>query len=173
MTTFADVRWVVEGESDPNARIAELERALAQEKARNAELGEQLRAAREATREAVDREGALVTQRNYARDKVERLERWLASAKALHLEDVGRLSKCLEVRDARVAELERLVEGMKPAKKPIDMKWVREQWQAALEVAERKMVAEYPQGERHSDAARALLYFVAALDFEQRMGWWK
>lgn len=158
------------------ARAADAEREAAQEKARNAELAEQLRVAREATREAVDREGALVTQCNYARDKVERLERWLASAKEQHLADVGTLSRCLEARDKRVAELEDRLRHPAEITVPagyVEESWVQEQWAAALEAAEAEMVAKYPQEERHSGAAKASLYFTAAIDFESRMGWWK
>lgn len=152
-------------------RAADAEREAAQEKARNAELAEQLRVAREATREAVDREMALLTQCNYARDKVERTEAWLASAKAQHLADVGTLSRCLEARDKRVAELEDRLRA--PAEITVPAGYVRESW----------VREQWDQSWRATAEAHGHRCFPGTLDslavkdgiagFKNRMGWRK
>lgn len=153
-------------------RAADAEREAAQEKARNAEIVEQLRVAREATREAVDREGALVTQCNYARDKVERLERWLASAKEQHLADVGTLSRCLEARDKRVAELEDAVKHYATTPKVpagyVRESWVREQWDQSW-----RATAEAHGHRCFPGTLDSLAVKDGIAGFKNRMGWRK
>lgn len=145
------------------ARAADAEREAAQEKARNAELAEQLRVARAATRDAV----AVVERQTSALEKSGReiaaLDAALASAKEQHLADVGTLSRCLEARDKRVAELEdRLrhpVEVTVPAGY-VKESWVWKQWEAAGRYGRSVAVTEYVYPE-----------VAQAREFERRMGW--
>lgn len=156
------------------ARAADAEREAAQEKARNAELAEQLRVAREATREAVARaEGAEAERTAAEREAAELMASW-HSARDQHLADVGTLSRCLEARDKRVAELEDRLRHPAEITVPagyVDESWVREQWDRAQCEAQNCVALEFPLSLRTTPTAKMHRLRIVQRGFARRMGW--